>query len=71
MARLTKREAIGVGIETTQGTYVAPVNTSAAVTGYFWAEGVDLQLNSENLERNYFRTNFCCYVVVPLSFISQ
>ena len=38
MARLTKREAIGVGIETTQGTYVAPVNTSAAVTGYFWAE---------------------------------
>ena len=56
MARLTKREAIGVGIETTQGTYVAPVNTSAAVTGYFWAEGVDLQLNSENLERNYFRT---------------
>lgn len=56
MARLVKREAIGVGIETSQGTYVAPTNVSASNTGYFYAEGVDIQLVSENIERNYNRS---------------
>ena len=56
MARLTKRESIGVRVEVTQGTYLEPVNTSVEATGYFFAEGVEITLNSENLERNYFRT---------------
>ena len=58
MARLTKRELIGVVAETTQGTFATAGFTSAnTVAGacYFWAEGVEITLNSENLERNYYR----------------
>ncbi len=56
MARLTKRELIGVVAETTQGT-LATFTSANTVAGacYFWAEGVEITLNSENLERNYFR----------------
>ncbi len=66
MARLIKRERIGVGIQTAQtiGSYVAPTNgttielTTGTMADYIFAEGVEVTLSPENISRNYNRNSF-------------
>jgi len=52
MAKLTKRSAIGIAQEATQGTYVAP----AVASDFIYVENLNFDIVPEKIERDYHRT---------------